>query len=249
MKIFWGLLFAAISTALQPVHAQVSSPEAMVRKVFATLQAKDQQAFVALYPNAEQFGRFIRQIMQKTFQSEEMKAMMAQDEKAKNLNIDSLIGAQVAAATSSAAIAEMQKQFGQIFQRIIEKGEKKGVNWSNATLTGFTIDSSDAGNGNDPSQPVNVKSVKGVIDFTSGGQAYQLAFDKMLYMPAENSWFGADFPQLARKGESLAPDRVIVKDTVGNAVLENPPTLLPPTKKKTPAKTSSPAARKPKAKG
>ncbi|HET7896529.1 MAG TPA: hypothetical protein VFL47_02635, partial [Flavisolibacter sp.] len=199
------LLFVAVlSTALQSVRAQVATPEAMVQKVFATLQAKDQKAFVALYPNADQFGRFIHDIMEKTFKSEEMKQMMALDEKTKNLNVDSLIDAQVTAAVSPTAFAEMQAQFGQIFQRTIEKGEKKGVKWSEAQLTGYTIDSSE--NKEEGTPPVNVKTIKGVIDFTSGGQPYQLAFDKMLYLPVEKGWFGADFPQLARKGESLAPD-------------------------------------------
>jgi hypothetical protein len=82
-------------------------------------------------------------------------------------------------------------------------------------MTGYTIDSSAGIEEGSPFQPAGMKAVKGVIDFTAGGQPYQLAFDKVVFLPTEGGWFGAEFPQLARKGESLAPDKVEGQDAEG----------------------------------
>lgn len=246
MKSIRRFVFAALICAgLQPVQAQVASPDTMVHKIFATLQAKDQQAFVALYPNAQQFGHFIRSLMEKTFNSEEMKKLMAQDEKAKDLNLDSLVDAQVAVATSPETFAQMEQEFGKIFQRTIEKGEKKGVNWSEAKLTGYTIDSSATKEEGMPFQPGEMKTFKGVIEFASGDQPYQLAFDKVIFLPTENGWFGADFPQLARKGESLAPDKV--SESAATDEMPAPKKPATPAKKAPVKKTGTKAPVKKKA--
>ena len=74
-------LFAGLSS----LQAQVSSADSMVHKVFAALQAKDQKAFVALYPNAQQFSRFMRHMMEQTLKSEEVKKLMEADEKSKGM--------------------------------------------------------------------------------------------------------------------------------------------------------------------
>jgi citrate lyase gamma subunit len=192
--------------ALPALHAQIKSPDTMVHRIFASLKAKDQQAFVQLYPNAQQFGRFIRNIMEQTMKSEEIRKLMEADEKTKGINLDSLIETQVAAVSGPEAMAQMQQEFGKVFQNIIEKGEKKGVNWSEAKLTGFTIDTAAVGAEGAPFQPKGIKEAKGVIDFTVGDVPYQLAFNKMMFIESEGGWFGADFPQIARKGESLQPD-------------------------------------------
>ena len=71
------MTMALLCLSLQTVQAQVRNADTMIHKIFASLQAKDQKAFVALYPNAEQFGRFIRGIMEQTMKSEEIKKLMA----------------------------------------------------------------------------------------------------------------------------------------------------------------------------
>lgn len=224
---------AACFFAALGLHAQSASPDTMVHRIFASLKAKDEKAFVALYPNPQQFGRFIRNLMTQTFKSEQMQQMLANDEKAKNLNVDSLIEAQVATVTSPAMFAQMEKQFGQMFQKVIEKGEKKGVNWSNATMTGYTVDSSSAMEQTTPMQPAGMKTLKGIIDFTAGGQPYQIAYDKVIFLPTEGAWFGADFTQLARKGESLAPDKE--EEVKDEAVMPAPKQKTTTSKGKAPA--------------
>ena len=206
--------------SLQAVQAQVRSADTLVHKIFATLQAKDEKAFVALYPNSEQFGRFIRGIMEQTMKSEQIRNLMAMDEKTKGMNLDSLVDAQIAEEIKPEKFAKTQEQFGKTFQQIIEKGEKKGVNWNQAKLTGYTIDSTAFGDKEGmPFQITGLKEAKGVIDFSVGDKAYQLAFGKMMMIEKEGGWFGADFTQLARKGESLEPDK---EETEAEAADEAP---------------------------
>jgi len=224
---------AVLFLAMQSLHAQVSSPDTMVHRIFASLKAKDQKAFVSLYPNARQFGAFIRGMMETMLKTPEMKKMMEKDEKSKNMNVDSLIDAQVSAASEPMAFAKMQSEFGNIFQKIIEKGESKGVKWNEATLTGYTLDSTTTEEGN-PFQP-SMKTLKGVISFNVGDSAYQLAYDKIFFLPAENGWFGAEFKQLARKGESLAPDQAEMEEGVDSVAVEKPSAKMAKPKAKQPA--------------
>lgn len=242
--------------ALPALHAQVKSADTLVHRIFGTLQAKDQQAFVQLYPNAQQFGRFIRNIMEQTMKSEEIKKLMEADEKTKGINLDSLIEVQVAAISSPESMKKMQEEFGKTFQQIIKKGETKGVAWNKAKLTGFTLDTVAVEAAGAPFQPKGIKEAKGVIDFTVDNVPYQLAFNKMMYIESEGGWFGADFSQVARKGESLEPDLEMSEaDTVTTRTASEAGAepLKKKNKTKQPSvkagqKTKSPA-RKSKAKG
>jgi hypothetical protein len=202
-----GLLIAAL-IVIQGAKAQVSNPDTMIRKIFSTLQTKDQKAYVALYPTSAQFGKMMRTMMEQMLNSDQMKQMMAMDEKSKNMNIDSLINAEVDKITKPEAYAEMEKGFAESFQKIIEKGESKGVKWSDAKLVTYTKDTAADITGDMAMlQATGIKNMKGVIDFRSNNTDYQMSFDKMIYLPAEGGWFGGEFPQLARKGESLEPDQ------------------------------------------
>ena len=250
MKITKPIVFLfALFAAGPSLHAQVRTADSLVHKIFATLKSKDEKAFVSLYPNGQQFGRFMRTVMEGAMKSEQMKEIMSMDEKTKNLNLDSLIDAQVAMFMMPEMVNKMQADFVKTFQRTIEKGEQKGVNWSQAQLTGFTIDSSAVkGDENMPFELAGLKEAKGVIDFTVGDSAYQLAFSKMMYIQSEGGWFGAEFPQLARKGESLAPDPSAEQDDEESAIMmEEAPAEKPTAKPKAKAPAKKQAA-KPKTK-
>ena len=250
MKNVRRIVFAVLAIlALQTAQAQVRNADTMIHRIFATLKAKDQQGFVALYPNAEQFGRFIRNIMEQTMKSEQVKSLLAMDEKTKNLNIDSLMEAEIANETKPEKFAETQRKFAKTFQQIIEKGEKKGVNWSGAKLVSYTIDSTDLGNKEGmPFQLPGLKEAKGVIDFTVGDSAYQLAYNKMMFIESEGGWFGADFSQLARKGESLEPDAMPLPKEAQDAMDEATAPVKPGVKKPAAKTGTKSPARKTKTK-
>ena len=233
------LLIITVSFFIQS-NAQISNADSMIYKVFATLQAKDEKAFVALYPNASQFSKMMRTMMEEMMNSEQMKQMMAADEKSKNMNIDSLINTEVDKITKPEAFEEMKKGFAQSFQKTIEKGESKGVNWSNATLTSFTKDTTASmDNEMDILRNAGFKTMKGVIDFSSGGKDYQMSFDKVIYLPSEGGWFGGEFPQLAKKGESLEPDTEMDDSTMALDTTA----AVPDKKIKTKTKTKTPTSK------
>jgi len=256
MKLISILAFCFL---LQQAQAQVSNPDTMIHKMFATLKAKDEKAFVALYPNASQFGKMMRVMMEQMLKSEAMQQMMAMDEKSKNMNVDSLINTEVAKLNNPEVFAEMEKKFSKSFQKIIEKGESKGVDWKEARLVSYTMDSVSLDEENiEMFKGSGIRNIKGVIDFRSGDSAYQMSFDKIVYLPADGGWFGGEFPQLVRQGESLAADfdtdievgedSLVAVDTIET---QFPPkkvtksktkTKTPATKTKTKTKTS---ARKP----
>ena len=94
----------------------------------------------------------------------------------------------------------------EVFQEAVEKGEKKGVNWSEAKLTNFTMDTTAQLDGEMAAlQTTGIKAMKGVIDFQSGGTDYQMRYDKIMYLPSEGGWFGGEFSEVARKGEENTP--------------------------------------------
>lgn len=237
------VLVVALFAASASLYAQAPTPDSLVHRIFASLKAKDQQAFVALYPNGPQFSRFMRTIMEQAFKSEQMREMMGLGDSARSLNIDSLIDKQVAIFSTPEMAANMQAEFGKTFQKIIEKGENKGVNWSEAKLTSFSLDTTSMeGVENIPFKLDGIKEANGVIDFMVGDSAYQLVFNKMMYIQNEGGWFGAEFPQLARKGESLLPDAEdaeMVTDTVVSTFKEEAPPPPAPVKPKAKSKTGT----------
>jgi hypothetical protein len=196
------ILFLAIYFSIQPVKAQVSNQDIIIHKLFATLKAKDEKAFVALYPNPTQLGKVVRVMMEQVLKSEQMQMMMSADEKSKNLNIDSLINTEVAKVNKPEAVTEMEKRFGKSFQKTIEAGQNKGVNWNEAKLISYTTDTVAGANPEmEMFKASGIKNLKGIIDFNVGDSAYQMSFDKIIYIPAEDGWFGGEFGQIIRKGE------------------------------------------------
>jgi len=252
MKHIKRLAFlVAISFAATVSQAQVSSPDAMVQKLFASLKNKDEQSFVALYPNGKQMASLMRGMMETMFKSEEMKQMMAMDEKSKNMNIDSLIDAQISQVTKPETQAEMAKGFAKNFKEIIEKGEKKGVNWSQAQLTSYKLDSTTQVEDEEMKMfaGAGIKNLKGVIDFNAGGTDYQMNFDKVLFIPSEGGWFGGEFKQVIKKGESFATtgssESEVIADTAVTTTTTQPKvkTKTKTDGNKVKTKTKTPAAK------
>lgn len=205
MKITRCLATAFLLIGLHNAQAQQTTPDALVQRLFATLQAKDENAYVKLYPNGQQMGRMVRGLMEQMFQSEEMKAAMAADPAAKNLNLDSLVNAQVSQMSTPEAETKMREKFADNHKKVIDQGQKRGINWSEARLTSVALDST-SGKGDQEAQMMEkagLKAMNAVIDFNAGGTDYQVNVEKMIYIPAEGGWFGGDLKQVVRKGEKF----------------------------------------------
>jgi hypothetical protein len=199
------VLLLAVSLFTASADAQVSNIDTMIHKLFTTLKQKDEASFVALYPNGTQMANLVKGMLETVFKSEEMQKMLAMDEKSKNMNIDSLVNAQVSQMNKPETQAEMKKAFAKNFQDIIEKGEKKGVNWSQAQLVSYTLDSTSDASDEEMKMfaGAGVKNLRGVISFNSGGTDYEMNFDKILRIPTEGGWFGGELKQVIKKGESF----------------------------------------------
>lgn len=214
--------------------AQVKTADGMIQQLFASLKNKDEKAFTSLYPNGQQMASLMRRMMETMFKSEQMQQMMAMDEKSKNMNLDSLIEAQISQLAKPEAMAEMQKSFAKNFQEIIEKGEKKGVNWNSAQLTSYTVDSAMQSDDEEMKMlaGAGIKNLSGVIDFRSGGTDYQMNYDKVLYIPSEGGWFGGEFKQVIKKGESFALEEDGPSGLVDSAAVAEVPQTETKTKTK-----------------
>lgn len=236
------ILLFVVYFSIQSINAQVSNPDTMIHKLFASLKAKDEKAFVAMYPNASQMQTLVRAVMDATMRTEEMQQMMAQNPQTKGMSLDSIINAQVASLSKPEVVEQMQKGFGKSFQQIIKKGEQKGVNWSHAKLTHYTFDTTAPATVKGIAALVGLgyKNMKGIIDFTSDDSAYQLSFDKIISIPKEDGWFGGEFQQLIRKGESFAAnDDIEVKDEIVTTTEKVIPPPPPPAKPKVKAKSKT----------
>ena len=242
------LTFAALFI-IGTASAQTSPAETTVQKMFAAFKAKDKNAFLALYPNAKQFGNLMRSVMKAAMSNEEVKKQMAANPQTKGMNLDSLVEAQAAMFEKPEMFGAMSMEFVQGFEKAISSGEGKGVNWAAATLSAYTIDST-ASLGEEMAMlgTQGFKAMKGNIEFKSGGNDYTLAFDKVMWVPTEGQWLGGEFGNVLRKGE-VGTEMMPESERVDSAVAVEPkPKAKTKTKSKTPAgktktKTKS-AARK-----
>ncbi|GAA4742440.1 hypothetical protein [Flavisolibacter ginsenosidimutans] len=198
LKRFAFVLFASFGFVV--LHAQISNPDTMVRKLFATLPANDEKGFVALYPSPQQLMELVKSIMM----SDEVRNQIAMGSGDKNINMDSLIQAQLATMSKPEVAAEMTKSFGKNFQRAVEKGKAKNIDWKKARLLSYTIDTA-AGSDKDEAmlQKLGYKTMNGVIQFSVDTAMYQMQFSKILFIPKAAGWYGGEFGQIARKGETF----------------------------------------------
>jgi len=236
------LCFVFVSTS--SLQAQVSNPDSIVRKLFATLPANDESGFVALYPSPQQLMELVKNIMM----SEEVRNQIAMGSGDKNINMDSLIQAQLSAMEKPEVAAEMTKSFGKNFQRAVEKGKAKNIDWKKARLLSYTADTA-SGSDKDEAmlQKLGYKTLNGVIDFSVDTAVYQMQFSKIIFIPKANGWYGGEFGKIVRKGESFDnadDEQVKVKEVLDSLKKPSPAktkTKTSSTSSKTKVKTKTPA--------
>lgn len=240
MKKAVVVLFVFLSTQVLVV-AQVSNPDTMIYKVFAALKAKDEKAFVALYPNAKQFGAFALAMLTAELASGDNQN--SADASTKAL-MDSFVKAQIVAETASGKYAAMEKTYSEEFTKTIGAGEAKGVKWAEAKLVSYTIDSSKVV-GEDAKEVMTAKKagvtkLQGIIDFSVGDSAYQIHYMGMMSASSEGGWFWPSVTAVLRKGELPPPFETEVRSIIVQDVREAPPPPPPPPpKKKVKTKTKS----------
>lgn len=220
-----SLLLAATIALSLGASAQVARPDSLVYRAFRTLQAKDTAAFVALYPNHQQMKSLMVNAM-----SVMKDKILAQQP---NLNIDSLLKAELEEMTPEKYREEMQSEFVQGFARILNQADAKAIDLRSATITSMTMDSAQT-------EVPGMKAARGIIRFNSGGEEYELHYDGAAYLESEKAWFGTKFNWVGKKGAFLETE---VREVPLGDVSDEPPPPPPPPP--TPPKKPVPAKKAP----
>ncbi len=256
MKLIHQLTFASAFILLTQIgKAQVGTADSMVYKLFASLKNKDKKAFVALYPNSQQFIKFTKKVLlaQKDLfkQFREIDSSLAP--KRPPMNFDSLFTAQINRISKPEVFDSLKEVFGKTFSPVISQGEVKGVNWTTANLESYTLDSTALADSNAiRMMGPGFKNMKAIISFSSGNNAYRISIKNIFYIPEEGGWFGGEFNEVIRKGEIfLQEGKTRIERTSSDTTFITTTSEMPKTKTKTSSgniksktKTKSPA-RKP----
>lgn len=216
MKKIACILTATAVISLAPAYSQVREKNAMVKKVFTVLKTKDEKGFVKLFPDAATTKKYILQMMGGDSSLGMLKEMMAE-------------------ITDSS----LQEEYGTDFQQIISRGEKKGVEWSSATLVKYTLDSSISEEG--------MPMLNGKIYFNSKGKAYFLSYNDIIKF-GDEGWYGVNIERVDLKSKENEPevidwevfgtDSVAIADSVFKQDIKKPveKPKPPPAKNKPPVK-------------
>jgi hypothetical protein len=227
------LLLCFVFLSVFSVQAQVSNPDSIVRKLFATLPTNDESGFVALYPSPQQLMELVKSIMM----SDEVRKQIAMSSGDKNINMDSLVQAQLSAMAKPEVAAEMTKSFGRNFQRAVENGKAKNIDWKKARFLSYKLDTAAAGNDEAMLGKLGYKTLNGVIDFSVDTAMYQMQFSKIIFIPKANGWYGGEFGQIVRKGEKFAAPGMETEDVTITDTVQAPEPPPPPAKSKTKTKS------------
>jgi hypothetical protein len=207
--IFFLLSFSFVLVTSQ---AQVIHPDTMVHKIFVALKNRDEKAFVALYPNKEQMLKLFSRIMSGlTVELAKMDTTNKQDVSPEELN--KLMLEKMKEKMSGEEIDKEYRKVARNFNQLIEQGQQKGIEWKKIVLSRYTYDTArlkdDAAIkffGSD-----EVKSMKGVIYFKSGADAYQVSFKEIMFLPDEGGWYGGELHSLKKQEsqtEKTTPKKV-----------------------------------------
>ena len=227
-----SLLLAATVALTLGASAQVSRPDSLVFRAFRTLQAKDTAGFIELYPNHQQMKKLMVNSMDQL--REQLKAIQP------NMNVDSMIKAEMENFTAEKYRNELQAEFSESFRRILARAQALNLDLSKATILSIRMDTAET-------EMTGILAVRGTLDLTSDGKDYLLIFDGAGYLPTENGWFGTKFTGIHRKGETAPAVEEVIQEgiKVDDEPPPPPPPPPPPAKKpvpvkKTPVKKTTP---------
>jgi hypothetical protein len=209
MKYILIVLFATLAI---PSFSQEKDKDVMIKKIFTILQQKDEAGFVKLFPDAAVMKEFILKQIGKDkvgedTLSDEYKTMLAD-------------------ITESS----LQKEFGEMFREIIEKGEKKGVVWAKTNFVSYTADSA-------LDEESGMARLEGKVYFNIGKMEYFLKYDEIIRF--ENlGWYGVSIDRIDEKSKENEPEEKIDWSIADSAAVMMVDTAMkmPESERKIPAK-------------
>ena len=235
---FFLLLFFYACT----VQAQANNPDEIVRKVFASLQAKDENAFLALCPDSAQLVQIMKRLAQGVIA--DIKSGLPKDFSRRSMaSFDKSLDPIRESLKKTYAPKEIQKRrnsFRENFCRILEDGEKRGVDWATATFTNFTFDSIKNGSflyGQSLPKHSSFQSMRGKIYFKDRDSTCQVWVEDLTFIPTENRWYVGTLEMLVLAGDKA--DEIEITDVVVQSIQDEAPPPPPPLHKRKKSKTSS----------
>ncbi len=238
------VLIIAFISVVQVSFAQEKEKDVMIKNIVTILKNNDKAGFVKLFPNAEIMKKFLIKLMSKDSSDAEGMAEMM------NEFINKI--------TDSSLNAE----YGNEYDKVIAKGNSKGIEWGKISLVSYTADSSQSDEGK-----FDAPKLTGKIYFNVDAKEYFMAYDNIIWFE-DKGWYGVSIDRIDLKSKEneeevrdyseMFPDTVgylpndsfdiiEVRDTAVKAEVPKPVKKTTPAKpatKPVKSKTSTPA-RKP----
>jgi hypothetical protein len=235
MKKMKLIIIISLVSMFAPAYSQEKDKEVMIRKIFSVIQQKDADGFVKLFPDAST----MREVVTKLYSEE------------KKEGLDELL--------AELSDSSLQSQFSETFSEIMEKGNEKGIDWSQAKFISFSADSSII-------EEIKTTRLTGKIYFNAGKIEYFMSYDDIIWFE-NRGWYGVNIRRIDEKSKEDEPDysdrdldddstmmtvdsAKVMMDTASKVIIEEKSTIksmpIKPEEKKKPAKTKSQSpARKP----
>jgi hypothetical protein len=162
-------------------YSQTTNKDEMVKKVFATLKNKDEEAFIKLFPDGATMRNFFF-------------ATIATDTAGKK--------EEMAAFNSLMSDSNLEEDYREDFKKFIRKGEKNGVNWTEARFVSHTVDSMVA-----EEDGVKMRTLQGKIYFNVGEKEFYLRFSDVIWFD-NKGWFGVNINKVDEKSKESMADNM-----------------------------------------
>lgn len=187
----------------------------MVHEIFAYLKSRDEKAFMALCPDSAQLVRILKKFEENARAKREAERKAWQEQSTNHpqgsfasfAETDSMVDASLRKNYSPEGIKMMQERYRTGFRFMLEKGEKRGINWRTAAFINRTPDTTrSAQTTYFFLEQSGYKSANGIVHFKAGQDTFKMSFGEVLFLPEENAWYGGMLYKLVREEERLEDD-------------------------------------------
>lgn len=236
------VLIIALISVVQVSFAQEKEKDVMIKNIVTILKNNDKVGFVKLFPNAEIMKEFLTKLMSKDANEEDGMAEMM------NGFINKI--------TDSSLNAE----YGNEFDKVMAKGNSKGIEWGKINLTSYTADSSQSDEGK-----FDAPKLTGKVYFNVDAKEYFMAYDNIIWFE-DKGWYGVSIDRIDLKSKENEEEEIMIDELMDSVIAvvdttvsyeialdtvmkapakpEKKSTTPKPATKPTPSKTKTPA-RKP----
>jgi hypothetical protein len=187
----YAVLLLLIGCSVITARSQ-NNKDQFVKKIFQVLQTRDKESFLKLFPDLATYKKIAIDIGSKA------KENSGEAEFAKEVN-----------SWTQKDYNEKLDPMKEEFDNIIQKGEKRGVDWATAQMTKW--DEFDGGE-EAAIAKAGYKMLAGKISFTSKGKDFIIRFEQALWYQPDNKWYGVELDRPYEKGKEAEADEEDMKE-------------------------------------